>query len=64
VAIGSGHNSDPKELPDKATWYLSTNLPHPGSERAADSELEAADLAEIVRLYGLSAPNKTTDWVT
>jgi hypothetical protein len=45
--------TDPKELPDKATWYLTTNLPHPGSERAADSELEAADLAEIVRLYGL-----------
>ncbi len=45
--------TDPKELPDKATWYLSTNLPHPGSERAAESELEAADLAEIVRLYGL-----------
>src|SRR3712207_260437 len=45
--------TDPKELPDKATWYLSTNLPHPGSERAAESALEAADLAEIVRLYGL-----------
>jgi hypothetical protein len=45
--------TDPKELPDKATWYLTTNLPHPGSERAADSELAAADLAEIVRLYGL-----------
>jgi hypothetical protein len=45
--------TDPKELPDKATWYLTTNLPHPGSERAAESELEAADLAEIVRLYGL-----------
>ena len=45
--------TDPKELPDKATWYLTTNLPHPDSERAAESELEAADLAEIVRLYGL-----------
>jgi SRSO17 transposase len=45
--------TDPKELPDKATWYLTTNLPHPGSERAADSEPAAADLAEIVRLYGL-----------
>jgi len=45
--------TDPKELPDKATWYLSTNLPHPGSERAAESQLGTADLAEVVRLYGL-----------
>jgi SRSO17 transposase len=45
--------TDPKELPDKATWYLASNLPHPDSERATESELEAADLAEIVRLYGL-----------
>jgi hypothetical protein len=45
--------TDPKDLPDKATWHLTTNLPHPGSERATDSELEAADLSEIVRLYGL-----------
>jgi hypothetical protein len=45
--------TDPKELPDKATWYLVTNLPHPGSERANKSELAQADLAEIVRLYGL-----------
>jgi hypothetical protein len=45
--------TDPKELADKATWYLATNLPHPGSKRATDSELEAADLSEIVRLYGL-----------
>jgi hypothetical protein len=45
--------TDPKELPDKATWYLATNLPHPDSKRATDSELEAANLAEIIRLYGL-----------
>lgn len=45
--------TDPKELPGKATWYLTTNLPHPNSERPADIELEAADLAEILRLYGL-----------
>lgn len=47
--------TDPKELPDKATWYLTTNLPHPScSERAADgSEPGAADLAEVMRLYGL-----------
>jgi hypothetical protein len=46
--------TDPEELPDKATWYLVTNLPHPeGSERANNSELEAVDLAEVVRLHGL-----------
>jgi hypothetical protein len=45
--------TDPKELPDKATWYVVTSLPHPRSERATESELEAADLAEVVRLYGL-----------
>src|SRR5215213_6294694 len=47
--------TDPKELPEKATWYLVTNLPHPdSSERTKEqSKLEAADLAEIVRLYGL-----------
>jgi hypothetical protein len=45
--------TDPQELPEKATWYLVTNLPHPDSERTTESELEAADLAEIVRLYGL-----------
>jgi hypothetical protein len=46
--------TDPKELPDKATWYLSTNLPHPGSERSREEgALAAADLSEVVRLYGL-----------
>ena len=34
-------------------WYLLTNLPAPGSERAATSSLTPASLAEIVRLYGL-----------
>ena len=47
--------TDPGSLPERSTWYLVTNLPHPtSSERATDSsELEAAELAEIVRLYGL-----------
>jgi hypothetical protein len=46
--------TDPRELPENATWYVVTNLPHPGSERAQESELLApADLCEIVRLYGL-----------
>lgn len=40
--------ADPKELPDKATWYLTTNLPHPSdrSQRATESELETADLKQ------------------
>jgi hypothetical protein len=33
---------DPATLPETATWYLATTLP-----------LERADLAEVVRLYGL-----------
>jgi SRSO17 transposase len=47
--------TDPKELPDKATWYVVTNLPHPTSERAQQEskKLAPADLSEIVRLYGL-----------
>jgi hypothetical protein len=45
--------TDPEELPEKATWYLVTNLPAPGSGRAEESDLTAADLSEIVRLYGL-----------
>src|SRR3954452_10654015 len=45
--------TDPKELPEKATWYLVSNLPHPDTELAKGSELAPADLAEIVRLYGL-----------
>ena len=45
--------TDPTTLPDLSTGYLVTNLPAPESTRAEASELEAADLAEIVRLYGL-----------
>ena len=49
--------TDPKRLPEKATWYVVTNLPHPDSSELAHEEeskqLEAADLSEIVRLYGL-----------
>ena len=48
-------STDPKELPDLSTWYLVTNLPHPDSDRVLGEEgaLPAADLAEVVRLYGL-----------
>ncbi len=49
--------TDPKRRPEKATWYVVTNLPHPDSSELAHEEeskqLEAADLSEIVRLYGL-----------
>ncbi len=45
--------ADPGTLPDKATWYLVTNLPRPGGPRAAGSPHPAASLAEIVRLYGI-----------
>jgi SRSO17 transposase len=45
--------TDPKELPDRATGYLVSNLPAPGTELAKEGELASADLAEIVRLYGL-----------
>jgi SRSO17 transposase len=45
--------TDPKRLPEKATWYLVSNLPHPDSELATESELDPANLSEIVRLYGL-----------
>ncbi len=46
--------TNPKTLPNLSTWYLVTNLPAPGSTRAAEEgALPAADLAEIVRLYGL-----------
>jgi hypothetical protein len=45
--------TDPETLPDATTWYLVTNLPVPGSVAAELSELEAASLQEMVRLYGL-----------
>jgi DDE superfamily endonuclease len=45
--------TDPLQLPAVTTWYLRTNLPAPGSERAATSPLAPARLAELVRLYGL-----------
>ena len=45
--------ADPGTLPDKATWYLVTNLARPGGPREADSDHPAAGLAEIVRLYAI-----------
>ena len=45
--------ADPGTLPDKATWYLVTNLARPGGPREKDSPWPAAPLAEIVRIYGI-----------
>jgi hypothetical protein len=45
--------TDPATLPEKATWYLATDLPRPGSPRENESLYPSADLAEITRLYGL-----------
>jgi DDE superfamily endonuclease len=40
--------TDPARLPGHSTWYLLTNLPRPATRRA-----QQAELADIVRLYGL-----------
>jgi hypothetical protein len=40
--------TDPGRLPGHSSWYLLTNLPRPASRRA-----QQANLAEVVRLYGL-----------
>jgi hypothetical protein len=45
--------ADPATLPGKATWYLVTNLPRPGSPRQAASPHPPAGLAEILRIYGI-----------
>jgi SRSO17 transposase len=45
--------TDPATLPDLTTWYLAANLPRPGSPQADDWPVPAADLAEVVRIYGL-----------
>jgi DDE superfamily endonuclease len=45
--------TDPATLPKPTTWYLVTNLPRPGGRRASAAAFASADLAEVVRLYGL-----------
>ncbi len=45
--------ADPGTLPDKATWYLVTNLARPGGPREEGSPWPAAGLDEITRIYGL-----------
>ncbi len=44
---------EPARLPDLATWYLTTNLPAPGSARETEEALASASVAEVVKLYGL-----------
>jgi DDE superfamily endonuclease len=44
--------TDPARLPKLTTWYLVTNLPRPG-RRQTRPPFPPADLAELVRLYGL-----------
>ena len=45
--------ADPGTLPEKATWYLVTNLSRPGGPREPGSPHPAAGLAEIVRIYAI-----------
>jgi DDE superfamily endonuclease len=45
--------TDPATLPKLTTWYLVTNLARPNRRRRARPALAPADLAEVVRLYGL-----------
>jgi SRSO17 transposase len=45
--------TDPAVLPERTTRYLRTNLPAPGSSRADRSGIAPADVAEVLRLYGL-----------
>jgi DDE superfamily endonuclease len=44
---------DPATLPGKATRYLATNLPRPGSPWVHTCEHPPADLAEVARIYGI-----------
>jgi hypothetical protein len=45
--------ADPGRLPPHNTWFLVTNRPCPGGPRQAHSRYPSADLAEVVRCYGL-----------
>ena len=45
--------TDPEHLPDLTTWYLTTNIPAPHPSRGAEADRATADVAEVVRLYGL-----------
>ena len=45
--------TEPSTLPPLTTWYLATNLARPGAPHADEAPFAPADLAEVVRLYGL-----------
>jgi hypothetical protein len=45
--------TDPQTLPDLTTWYLVTNLPAPTTYSATPQPFTAANLEEVIRLYGL-----------
>jgi len=45
--------TDPLTLPDISTWYLVTNLPAPTERPAPELPFPPANLAEVIRLYGL-----------
>lgn len=45
--------TDPAILPELTTWYLATNLPAPTRAQPTGPALPTADVAEVVRLYGL-----------
>jgi len=45
--------TDPQTLPDLSTWYLVSNLPALERRLEAKASFPAADLPEIIRLYGL-----------
>ncbi|WP_329295475.1 IS701 family transposase [Streptomyces sp. NBC_01455] len=45
--------TNPATLPAQSTWYLATDLPRPGGPREADTPEPAADLHEVLRIYGI-----------
>jgi hypothetical protein len=45
--------TDPKALPDRTTWYLTTNLPHPDHADRTEIPFAPSALAEVVRLSAL-----------
>jgi len=47
-------STDPATLPEHSTWYVVTNRPHPDhAHRGRQGGPPPADLAEVVRCYGL-----------
>ena len=45
--------TDPETFPDLSSWYLITNLPAPSEASNIEALFPAADLREVIRLYGL-----------